>query len=368
MEVGFIHAGAPEHGVSRYGRLLASAAAQTADVRVRECEVRLDGRSDQEQLLAAAEQLAAADLVHVQYNSQPKGSVWGPGWRQFRNLRLFGAAVRRPLVVTVHDVYSLKPAWPSALRRPGREVRRLAANGPQLAVRYWLQRRAARLLVCSEEERRHLSRSRVVPHFVEARPLQGSRDEIRRALALADRRVVTLLGYIHERKGHRLLIEALKQLPDDVVAVFAGAPAPSSNGIVEDLRALADSLGVATRLRITGYLPEQQLEQYLMATDVAVCPFRSLSASGSLSTWISTARPIVATALPQIAEYNAVAPGAIATFHPRSPEALARAVRTVLQDGGEAQSDALRRVRERLLLPAIAGRHVTIYREVANGN
>jgi glycosyltransferase involved in cell wall biosynthesis len=115
-------------------------------------------------------------------------------------------------------------------------------------------------------------------------------------------------------------------------------------------------------------LPEQQLEQYLMATDVAVCPFRSLSASGSLSTWISTARPIVATDLPQIAEYNAVAPGAIAIFRPHSPEALAGAVRAVLQDGGDAQCEALRRVREQLLLPAIAGRHVTIYREVANGN
>jgi glycosyltransferase involved in cell wall biosynthesis len=367
MEIGFVHAGAPQHGVSRYGRLLA-AAARDLGIGVRECDIQVDGRTDRQQILAAAKQLAGAQLIHLQYNSQHRGSVWGPGWRQLRNLRVFADAARCPLVVTVHDVYSLRPSWTSALRRPAREIRRLRASAPQLATRYWLRRRAARLLVCSNEEHRHLSGSHVVPHFVELRALQASREDVRRALGLADRRVLTLLGFIHERKGHRLVIEALPRLPHDVLAVFAGGPAPGSNGIVEHLRARADSLGVGDRVRITGYLPEGQLEQYLLATDVAVCPFRTLSASGSLSTWISAARPIVATDLPQIAEYNAMAPGAIATFPPNSPQALASAVSAVLADSGRTQCEAVRQVRERLLLPAIARRHVSIYREVANAN
>jgi glycosyltransferase involved in cell wall biosynthesis len=373
MKVGFVHAGASEHGLSRYGRLLAAAAARRADVQVLECGLHLDGCSDRQQILAAAEQLASADVVHLQYNNQRKGSVWGAGWQQLKNLQLFAAAVRRPLVATMHDVYPLQPAWSSAVRRPGREMRRLASSGPQLVTRWWLQRHAALVFVCSEEERKRLASPFgggmcVIPHFVEPRELDAPREDVRRALGLTDCRVVTLLGFIHERKGHRLLIEALRQLSDDVVAVFAGGPALGSNGIVENLRALADSFGVAGRVRITGYLPEQQLEQYLIATDVAVCPFRSVSASSTLSDWISAVRPIIASNLPQIAEYNALEPGSIATFQPYSSQALAWAIRAVFDGKGAPQIEAVARLRARLLLPAVVNRHVAVYRKVANGN
>jgi glycosyltransferase involved in cell wall biosynthesis len=372
VTVGFVHAGAPEHGVSRYGRLLAAAAARGPDVCVRECDVRLDGSSDREQLLAAAERLSSAHVVHLQYNNHRTGSVWGAGWRQLTNLQVFAAALRRPLVATVHDVYALQPTWPAAVRRPVREVQRLSTSGPQLVTRWWLQRHAACVFVCSEEERKRLALPFgndpcVIPHFVEPRQLEASREDVRRALGLSDRRVVTLLGFIHERKGHHLLIEALPYLAEDVVVVFAGAAAPKSNGFVPRLLAAADALGVGDRVRITGYLLEAELEQYLLATDVGVCPFRTISASGSLSTWISAMQPIVATDLPQIAEYNALEPGAIATFQPYCAEVLATAITAVL-DGAGTQREAVKRLRERLLLPVIASRHLNIYREVANAN
>jgi glycosyltransferase involved in cell wall biosynthesis len=370
MRVGFVHAGPPEHGVSRYGRLLAATAAARRDMQVQECELRLDGRSDRQQILAAAERLASADVVHLQYNNQRKGSVWGAGWQQLKNLQLFAAALRRPLVATVHDVYPVRPAWSSAVRRPLREMRRLASSGPQLVTRSWLQWRACRVFVCSEEERKRLSSPfgggpYVIPHFVEPRELDAPREEVRRALGLSNRRVVTLLGFIHERKGHRLLIEALPHLPKDIVVVFAGSPAPGSNGIVSHLLAAAESLGVADRVRITGYLAEPQFEEYLIATDVAVCPFRSISASGSLSTWISAGRPIIASNLPQIAEYNALESGAIATFQPYSSQALAGAIRAVLDSSRAEHREALARLRARLLLPAVVNHHVAVYREVA---
>jgi glycosyltransferase involved in cell wall biosynthesis len=368
--VGYVHAGPLEHGVSRYGRLLAAEARRRADLRVLEGEIVLTGapHEDRRRVAEAASRLAGADLVHLQYNNQPTGSVWGPGWRQFLHLRLFAQSTRAPLVATLHDLYPASwPGWRSSIRHPVREIHREWRDSPPAMTLRWLRGRAAGLFVCTHEERSRLvhadGRLRVIPHFVEPRVALTSQPEARDGLGLAGKRVVTLLGYIHGRKGHRLLIEALPLLPENVVAVFAGAPPPSHPRIVSELLALAQARGVADRLQITGYLSEHELESYLAATDVAVCPFTSMAASSSLSTWISTGRPIVATELPQMAEYNAFEQGAIRTFHPYTPGALAEAIRAVLENSEEG-CHAVARLRTRLLLPRILDSHIEAYREL----
>ena len=78
----------------------------------------------------------------------------------------------------------------------------------------------------------------------------------------------------------------------------------------------AAAIGVADRVRFLGYLPEAELEQVLVATDVALCPFRTMSASGALATWISAGRPIVTSDLAPIRELMALAPGALHPFAP----------------------------------------------------
>ena len=69
-----------------------------------------------------------------------------------------------------------------------------------------------------------LDRLRVIPHFVERRTLSLSAEEARARLGLSDRRIVTLLGFVYGRKGHRYAVEAVPYLPDDVVMVYAGGP------------------------------------------------------------------------------------------------------------------------------------------------
>ena len=252
-------------------------------------------------------------------------------------------------------------------RHPISQIRRMSAIAPPWATLRWLRRQASALFVSSEEECRRLepphSRVRVIPHCVERRELTESAEEARSALGLRGRRVVTLLGFIHERKGHRLLIEALAALPSDVVAIAAGGHAPAS-ALIPSLLALAQARGVADRFRITGYLPEHELNRYLAATSLAVCPFRDVSASGSLSTWISAARPILASSLPLIAEYNALEPDAIRTFHPYTAASLADAIRAALDRDSDAEDQRVARLRERLLAPAILDRHVEAYCEL----
>lgn len=374
MTIGYVHVGAPEHGVSRYGRLLAAEARTRGGLRVLERELALTGDPaiERQRIEELGTQLAGADVVHLQYNSQSTNGVWGAEWQPLRRLRLLARSVRVPLVVTLHDVCTLPPLSARALlRHPTQQVPAARRRAPQYATLQWLRRRAARLLVCSQHERvravaRH-ARVIVIPHFVERRELPTSNAEAKAALGLNGKRVVTLLGYIHQRKGHALLIDALAELPSDVVAVFAGGTPQADDSFLRSLWSRAAERGVTDRLHVTGFVPDEELTPYLAATDLAVCPFRSMSASGSLSTWIAVERPILASDLPQIAEYNALEPGVIRTFNPWTASSLARAIRTALDADQANGREARSRLRSQLLLPSIVDRHVEVYRCVGQG-
>jgi glycosyltransferase involved in cell wall biosynthesis len=226
-------------------------------------------------------------------------------------------------------------------------------------------------VVHSAEERRRLAglaperMCAVVPHFVEERDLPAGREAAKARLGLGARRVISLVGFMTRRKGHRLVLEALPLLPADVTAVFAGAPIEGRKARGEELEAYARELGVADRVVFTGYVAEDVLGTILAATDVALCPFRDMSASGSLSTWISTGRPIVTSDLPAFREYDALVPGSMRTFSPLTAEGLATAVRTVL-DGPLLDVDpAVGRLRQLLALPRMGERYVDVYRVAA---
>lgn len=400
MTIGYLHVGEATHGVSRYGRLLADATREHTDGTVQKAEVVFDDKPSDNaaRLRRAADALAEADLIHLQYNER----VWGESQKALRYLRAFVSHCRPPLVATLHDVRS-GYGWMAIAQRLWRErsmarsfrtprsrqnetdssalkERLLASMGRALSfvtderqnerTTRWLGSRAARVLVCTEEEARRAQevipseRLAVVPHFVETRQFDMTKKQAKTALGLDGQRVITVLGFIHARKGHDLVVEALPQLSNDVRAVFAGEPGRDSPHYANHLHARADQLGVTSRMQITGYLPEAQLNQYLAATDLALCPFRQVSASGTLATWIGADRPILASETSLVDEYNARADNAIATFSPLTGDALARQIRRLLTEDTSPQHAALDRLRAQLDLPATAQRHMDQYRDV----
>ena len=50
MKIGYVQVGAPWHGVTRHGRLLAAEARERADLIVLECEVELSGNRREDRL------------------------------------------------------------------------------------------------------------------------------------------------------------------------------------------------------------------------------------------------------------------------------------------------------------------------------
>ncbi len=395
MKIAYLTAGPSTHGVVRYGRLLAEEACLQGDALIRAITV-LDHSAcwNGQDLTDAAGAINDCDLLHLQYNA----TIWGSGWQKLKNLKQLLNRVRRPVVVTLHDIYPYESMvariqlrlirkfspgnqgssniWlPNANRRSSDMG--LLEKSNQLFNRHfadewtlrWLADRADGVLVCFEEEARRL-RPRlkretidIIPIFVERRIGLPPPEVARHNLGLSGRFVVTLLGHIHPRKGYDLVVAALPQLPDDVAVIFAGGVAPGNEDYLAALQTHVAGIGCNHRLRITGYLDESTLQEYLAATHLAVCPFQSFSASGSLATWISVARPILASAQPQIDEYQKWMPHSIQTFTPRTPQALASAIIN-LMPVCRGEAPAVAQLREALSLEKIFGLHLAVYQSV----
>jgi glycosyltransferase involved in cell wall biosynthesis len=103
-------------------------------------------------------------------------------------------------------------------------------------------------------------------------PARGERAAARAALGLpADAFVVAILGRISSWKGQDLLIRALAQLGDEgAIALIAGDPWRGEERRLEELRALAGSLGVADRVRFAGF--RSDVENVYGAADVVAVP------------------------------------------------------------------------------------------------
>ncbi|MBD2080253.1 glycosyltransferase [Leptolyngbya sp. FACHB-17] len=375
MKIGYLHIGALQHGIRRYGRLLAAEAQSRSQLQVIEAEVNLTGdrQHDCTSLIHAAQTLAQADVVHFQYNR----AIWRDHWSQLSYLDAFLNHCSRPLVVTLHDIF-YPPSSATLTQRyfshPGtvrfsdlaKAVLRDRVAPHILALQKVIARSRV-VIVCTQEEAQRLSdridraKLSIIPHFVESRHLQNDRAEARRTLGLEPFTVITLLGFIYSGKGHSLLIRALPKLPETVKVIFAGGVSAGHEAYYQELLSLAEQVGVRDRLRVTGYLPEAELEQYLLSTDLAVCPFRQTSASGSLSTWISVERPILASNIPQVEEYNRLQPHAIATFEPYTSDAIVDALNHLIPSCSPEPDPNVSRLRHHLSMPKIFDQHLSHY-------
>jgi glycosyltransferase involved in cell wall biosynthesis len=318
QRLGFLHLGRTESGVRRYGELIADEAKTHPELTVLEAEA---GRVDQssEQLARVTAELADSDVVLMQWNRRG----WGKRGRSLPRLMRFRRAHKGALVVTLHDVFA----------REGLKQRHL---DPDVWSLRWLGRTADRIVVHSQIEVERLrgiipvDRISVIPHFVEKRSVPLTPDEARAKLGLSHRKVVTLLGFVYGRKGHRYAVDAVPFMPDDAVMIYAGGPVAGRSFVYDLAASKAQELGLGDRFRITGYLSDEDLETWIAATHLAILPFTDLSASGSLSSWISAGKPMLVSDLPGFREYARRVPGAMNFFNPTEAWPLGSAISELL--------------------------------------
>ena len=298
---------------------------------------------------ALGERVNAADVGHVQYehgfflqDDDPAG-----------NFDAFMQAVRVPVLITLHCLPLDDPRWVRHLHAP--QVGCLVhSRHHEAAVR---AHEVAGALVA-------------VPHPLPPRvPSTLTAEEFRRIHDLLGTRVLSIFGFIKAHKGYDLAVDAIGALPDDVVLLLAGGPQDARDELtLATLRARAARLGIAERIRVTGYLAEGDVGAAMRATDLVLAPFTTTTASGSLATALAWERPVLASALPQHREIQD-AYGCVTLFDQTCPGSLAPAVRALLDEASrhETLRTAARAMRERCTFEALGRTCVDLYARLADG-
>ncbi len=153
---------------------------------------------------------------------------------------------------------------------------------------------------------------------------------MRDELALGGARVVLCVAQKHPYKNLHRLVRALPELDDDVVLVLPGFPTRHE----DELRALADELGVAERLRLPAWLAEGSLAGLYALSSAFVLP--SLVEGFGLPVLEAMLRD-VPVACSNTSSLPEVAGDAALLFDPERQEEVTGAIRRLLDDGALAE-------------------------------
>jgi glycosyltransferase involved in cell wall biosynthesis len=140
-----------------------------------------------------------------------------------------------------------------------------------------------------------------------------------------DGRVLLFFGLIRPYKGLEVLLYAFALVADELDAtLLVVGEFYEDRGRYDEM---IERLGIGPRLRVVDrYVPNEDVEMYFRAADVAVLPYRTATQSGIVQTAYSFHLPVIVTSvggLPDVVrdgETGYVVP-------PGDPEALAGAIR-----------------------------------------
>ena len=168
----------------------------------------------------------------------------------------------------------------------------------------------------------------VVPHGVGAVPRAEPAPEasVRERLGLGDGPIVMCVAAVRPHKNQELLVRALPHLPDDVTVVLAGR----HEGYDQQLRAVAAELGVTERLRLAGYLPDDELERLWLLAGCAAFPTRAEGFGLPVLEAMARRVPVACSDIPVLREVGGDVPE---YFDHADPAAAAAAILAALGDG-----------------------------------
>jgi glycosyltransferase involved in cell wall biosynthesis len=311
---------------------------------------------------AMGQALNQGEVAHVQHSyaffggMHPLRSGWGA----------LAGAIRRPLLITVHEldlvtrgIYHLPPPLESAYKR---RFNRSVFLHPSV-TRWMVHAAALRDALVDLGAPADGILYRPLPIAPPGRPPDPG--PLRRRLRLEGKRPLVILGFLARRKGYDLAVQALRELPEEYVLVAAGGEhAADRSGTEAWLRAEAARAGTSDRLRVTGYLSEEELEGAAALAEVVLAPFHEMSASASLHYALARGKPVIASDLPE----NRAVP-CVRLFPAGEARALAAAVREVVGSPGikrELAAGALRYAAAHSY-GALAAETIGVYEEMAAG-
>jgi teichuronic acid biosynthesis glycosyltransferase TuaC len=138
-------------------------------------------------------------------------------------------------------------------------------------------------------------------------------------------RVLVSVGHLIERKGHHLIIEALKHLPEDVILAIAGSGEEESS-----LKSLITQLDLGHRVKLLGNLNPEKLVTLYQAADILVLASSREGWANVLLEAMACGTPVAATAIWGTPEIVTAAEAGV-LIPERTPLSIAESVDTLLQ-------------------------------------
>jgi beta-1,4-mannosyltransferase len=202
--------------------------------------------------------------------------------------------IRNNVIWTVHELEFYETRYPLLDRFM---VRFLMVICRQLIVHSDYSAKLVRERYCFKREIVTLRH----PSFIECYPNDIAPVDARARLGLATTTTAYLfLGHIKPYKGVESLIETFKRIDArDTALMIVGQPFDAETAA--RIRSMAAD-DPRIRLVLT-YVPDEDLQIYMQASDVVVFPFRQMHTSGSVLLAMSFGKPVVAPALAAIPEY-----------------------------------------------------------------
>jgi glycosyltransferase involved in cell wall biosynthesis len=211
------------------------------------------------------------------------------------NCCLFLRRISVPAVITVHEVF------PPATRPQRYFHRRIYRTLSGLVDRVTVHTEKHRAMLADLGV--DVGKLLIVPMPIpDVTSPPGTRQQCKEMLHLEGRPVLTLFGFINRRKGYELAMDAFKGI-DDCVLLIAGGSAPGDrSGYYEELEKRVRERGMADRVKMLGYLPEEQIPIVMGATDIILAPFHDMPGSASLSMGVAFHKPIIGSDIDQMKE------------------------------------------------------------------
>ncbi len=205
----------------------------------------------------------------------------------------------------------------------------------------------------------------VIPSVVDLERFRPGLDasRLRGELHLQGKRVLAFTGRLVPHKGVNVILEALAELPSDVVLIVIGA-GPRLSTLVR----LARSLDIEDRVRFCPAVSDDELPSFLALADVFVFPSQNrLEGFGlAVAEAMAVGLPVVVADLPGVREI--IEPGVEGLLaEPLIASDVAEKVRTLLDDPALARrmgEAGRRRAEARYGLATVAGQLLSLYEDL----
>jgi len=215
---------------------------------------------------------------------------------------------------------------------------------------------------------RNRSKIKVIPHGTYEKPLILDKELCKAKLRLR-KRILTVFGFVHEQKGHDLLVDIIPLLEKDIHILIAGGPRlPEHEAYYEALKKKAQQLDCIERISFLGYVPQAELPIVLNATDLAVLPYRNATESGVLHHLIAYGIPTI-TSNVSVFKKKHDQYGCIDLFEAGNKEDLLKRIVRLLRDKRKQSilQRGCRKMWNDTKWSSVATKHMEVYLEACAG-